>query len=67
MPATSRQPLSGTTRSAMVLAGSPSKSMIFQPSGVCRVWPRWKSPCTRWVLERLVLPSAAKQRRSPGV
>ena len=44
----SRQTLSGATRSASVLAGSPSKSMIFQPSGVCRVCPRWKSPCTRW-------------------
>ena len=25
------------------LAGSPSKSMIFQPAGVCSVCPRWKS------------------------
>ena len=32
MPATSRQTCPGTTRSAIVLAGSPSKSMIFQPS-----------------------------------
>ncbi len=47
MPAMSRQTLSGASRSAIVLAGSPSKSMIFQPDGVRSVWPRWKSPCTR--------------------
>ena len=32
MPAMSRQTLSGASRSAIVLAGSPSKSMIFQPA-----------------------------------
>ena len=48
MPATSRQGESGRTRSASGLAGSPSKSTSFQPTLVRRVWPRWRSPCTRW-------------------
>ena len=48
MPATSRQGESGRTRSASGLAGSPSKSTIFQPLTVRRVWPRWRSPCTCW-------------------
>ena len=39
MPATSRHGESGTTRSASGLAGSPSKSTIFQPLAVRRVWP----------------------------
>ena len=46
MPATSRQAESGSTRSASGLAGSPSKSTIFQPLTVRSVWPRWRSPCT---------------------
>ena len=48
MPATSRSGESGGRRSASGLAGSPSKSTIFQPFDVRRVWPRWRSPCTRW-------------------
>ena len=48
MPATSRQGESGSRRSASGLAGSPSKSTSFQPSDVRRVWPRCRSPCTRW-------------------
>ena len=68
MPATSRQTRSGRTRSASGLAGSPSKSTIFQPLTVRSVWPRWKSPCTRWAVAdcpdvpRLATP--AKVRRS---
>ena len=32
------------SRSASGLAGSPSKSTIFQPLTVRSVWPRWRSP-----------------------
>ncbi len=71
MPAMSRQMLSGTSRSAIVLAGSPSKSMIFQPLGVCSVWPRWKSPCTRCVSrvrssQRGEASGAVRRRGGPG-
>ena len=66
MPAMSRQTVSGARRSAMVFAGSPSKSMIFQPAGVCSVCPRWKSPCTRCV-SRVSAPRWSKHRSSPGM
>ena len=62
MPATSRHTLSDRRRSASALRGSPSKSMIVQPSAECRVWPRWKSPCTRWVASSV--PSRAWNVRS---
>ena len=63
MPATSRHGESGRTRSASGLAGSPSKSTIFQPLTVRSVWPRCRSPwirCTRIGVER----GAARRRRA---
>ena len=70
MPATSRQAESGSTRSASGLAGSPSKSTIFQPLTVRRVWPRCRSPCTccTWTLGDVghgVERGAQRRRRTP--
>ena len=58
MPATSRQAESGSRRSASGFAGSPSKSTSFHPSDVRRVWPRCRSPWTRWASSVALLTRA---------
>ena len=66
MPATSRHGSPGGDRSSSGLAGSPSKSMIFQFFTVRSVWPRCRSPCTRWaVTGRSRCRIASKTRAQP--
>ncbi len=61
----------GLRRSGSGRAGSPSKSISDQkPSRPRSVWPRWRSPCTRWAAQPPA-PSpkavtASKAARSPG-
>ena len=57
-------------RSSIGRIGSPSKSTRTKPSGVRRIWPRWRSPWIRvrsgGSVQRLEAREPAADRRRPG-